>query len=488
MAPLIRNALVSLHSHPTDDGEVHFQCSGVLIAPGVVLTVGHVFDDAAPGALWVRPQVNRSPAVPIHGDVHRHSNLDAAWFRLGSHPPHAEPLLIDDSNTFHSGVEHALYAYFENALHEALPRRVVRFDAQEAWYTTEPLHQCGMSGGALCRNGALWGLLFARYADTSANRGCVLGMHQLWDGFLDQVHGIRRRGDAQQAATDLAARAASHVAEVAELRGIVQSLFSESPLAEWNWPRPLEDGVPRRLHEVLGAAGRDRGEQAVDWLVALTDAINAAVKYQRLSLAPPAQERIRDGLLQAMGKAARLCLDPTQLAGLQVLRQKLEVPAATAEGALIAVRNEPHHGWLAVRSERDAPTVNDRYACSFIESGVGDDANYGLLSAIASLRSRENPTGANIVVNTANSARWRQFLTDERSRGRGRCLVVGHAYRDALGQDTVAWLGRFGVDVVVLLGGGDSLFWLEEDLLLGRIQGFLHSFEQFGHWKTTNDS
>lgn len=487
MVAQIRHAMVSLHSHPTDDGIAHFQCSGVLIAPGVVLTVGHVFDDFASERLWVRPQVNRSPAVPIDGDVRRHPTLDAAWFRLGSHPPHAQPLPIDDGNTFRAEAEHALYAYFENALHEALPRRVVAFDAQENRYTTEPLHQSGMSGGALCRDGALWGLLFARYADTSANRGCVLAMHQLWEGFLDRVPGIRRSGAKHAAASPLQS-VASHAEEIAELRRVVRALFSEPPLRDWAWPVPLDDGIPRRLDDVLNTDDRDRGEQVVNWVVAVTDAINTDVRFQRLSLVPPAQERIRDGLLQAMGKATRLCLDPEQLASLGRLRQRLEVTAATPEGALIAVRNKPHQGWQAVRRDGDAPAFTDRFTCSLIESGVGDDANYGILSAIASLRSRENPTGASIVVNPANSARWRQFLTDERSRGRGRCLVVGHAYRDALGPDIDTWLDRFGVRVVVLLGGGDSLFWFEEDLLLGRVQGFLHSFEAFAHWKTANDS
>ncbi len=503
MVAHIRNALVSLHSHPTDDGVEHFLCSGVLIASGVVLTVGHVFDDFAPECLWVRPQVNRSPAVPIHGEVHRHSTLDAAWFQLESHPEHAEPLLIDGYSSLRSGVDHSLYAYFENALHNALTRRVVTFDAQRSWYTTEPLHQRGMSGGALCHDGALWGLLFARYTDISDNRGCVLGMHQLWDGFLENVSGIRRRGDAPQgagsttapmvthAAASATAAVATHAAEIDALRRIVRALFSAPPLRDWDWVRPLDDSIPRRLHEILGATGRDRGEQVVDWVVALTDAINDAVKYQRLSLVAPTQEFVHERLLQAMGKAARLCLDPAQLAGLRALQQWLEVPAATPEGALVAVRSEPHHGWQAVRGEQDAPTVNDRYACSFVEGGVGDDANYVLLSAIVSLRSRENPTGERIELKEADHARcrrWRQFLTDEHKRGRGRCLVVGDAYRGALAPGTVAFLGGFGVAVVVLLGGGDSLFLLDEDLLLGRIQGFLHSFEDFGHWKTKNDS
>ena len=268
MTAPIRHALVSLHSHPTDDGIAHFQCSGVLIASGVVLTVGHVFDDFASERLWVRPQVNRSPAVPIHGEVHRHSTLDAAWFQLESHPEHAEPLLIDGYSSLRSGVDHSLYAYFENALHNALTRRVVAFDAQRSWYTTEPLHQRGMSGGALCHDGALWGLLFARYADTSANRGCVLGMHQLWDGFLEQVPGIRRRGDAPQGAGSATAAVATHAAEIDALRRIVRELFSAPPLCDWAWPKPLDDDIPRRLHEILrtdeaqswqGCRGLDRG-------------------------------------------------------------------------------------------------------------------------------------------------------------------------------------------------------------------------------------
>ena len=92
------------------------------------------------------------------------------------------------------------------------------------------------------------------------------------------------------------------------------------------------------------------------------------------------------------------------------------------------------------------------------------------------------------MVNDATRAHWRGALTDEHDRGHGRCLIVGDMYRDALGQGLVARLAEFGVRVVVLRGGGNSLFWFEEERLLGRIQGFLNRFEKFKHWKTANDS
>ncbi|MBL8300176.1 MAG: hypothetical protein JNN30_17695 [Rhodanobacteraceae bacterium] len=482
MVQRIRDAMVSLHSHVTDDAPAHFVCSGVLVAPAVVLTVRHVFDNFQSDGLWVRPQVNRSPALAIQGQVHFHPSLDAAWFSLASHPPHALTLQLDHSKGYEPAADYDLYAYFENALNEALRRRVTAFTDTWQRYSTEPLHQCGMSGGALCRNGALWGLLFARYDDLSANRGCVVAMHQLWEGFLDQIPGVA----APFAATSRrdAESTWSHAAVVISLREAVKAVLSVPPLCNWPWPQPVVDGIPQRLSELLNSAERERGAQVVDWIVDLADAINQAMDYATLTLDRAAKKRTRDGLMRAMGMASRLCLDPVQLAALQGLEQRLEVSAATTEGALVAAREQPHQGWLVTRHDKDAPAVKDRYACSWIEHGEGNDKNYGILSAIASMPSRENPTGERITVSASNEKRWRAFLTDERQRGRGRCLILSKDYRDALGTDTEIWLQRFGIAVVVLLGDVSGLFWLEEDLLLGRIQGFLRGFEESDHWKT----
>jgi len=481
-ADSVIGALASLHTHPTDDSEAHFLCSGIFIAPGYILTVRHAFDGVPPSNVWVRPQANRSPAVPILGTAEFHPSLDAAVIRIESMPLGARAAELDCGAAFLAGQKYLLYGYFENRVQSALPRTVTAFDFQDRRYTVEPQHAAGMSGGGLWIKNALWGLVTERYLDLSANRGCVIALHQIWEGFLDRMPGTAARNPGRGNPATVVHELRHRLIE--DFRTIVHELLRLSPLREWSYLQHEAAGSPV-LRVLSSIDTRLFGEEALSCVIDLTDAINQAVLEGEMRLSPSQALPIRSRLFRSMGMAARLCLDPSQLESLKTMGQRIEVAASTREGGLIATRERPDVGWEPRQYDVDAPTVTDRFSAELgLESGEGEDARFGLASLIASMPSQINPTGRAVHLRDQIALRkWRAFLTDERSRGRGRYLVLGSAQRTALGQEMEAWLDWFGVSVLVLLGDEADLFWLEEDLLLGRIQGFVHSFENYRHWK-----
>ena len=478
----IQRALVSLWSHGSDDSEKNFLCSGVFIFPGVVLSVKHVFDGRKAGRVWVRPQVNRSPALAIAGPITFHPKIDAAWFRIASAPPEALVVELDRSHSHRRGQAYQLSGYWAGKPQVDLPHAVTNWDDGSLRYDTTPVHPVGMSGGSLCIEGRLWGLMTEHYVDPLVNRGCAIAMHQLWDGFLD---GIERLATPASVARGSAQPAALRGQLKREFTQEIKQLFGRPPLSAWPWALPLVDGIPDRFAKALAIDDQQLGERQVSLLRNLVTALVQSLNEGEVELRNTDPHRVKEHLMRSMGLAARLCIDPEKAESYATAQGLLDVGARTVEGAMVAVNERPELGWEPGR-DATAPYVKDsRAATSGLEFGEGDDQRYGLASLIASMPSKtHNPTGEPRRVQTdAELDRLRAFLTDEREQHRGRCLVL--LPQQELAADTVAWLRHLGVVVLALKMDQPSVFWFDEVLLLGKVQGFVHAIAAHPVWKNT---
>lgn len=203
----MRRAIVALYSSPDSVAEEAYLACGVFIAPGVVLTVKHVFEGRGRQGVFVRP-FGAQAAYPIHADPTEHPNLDAAWFHLDQMPPDATVLSLDLSNPLPNDSSYVLNGYFEGQLSTNTPRTVVCFEPTLRRYLVEPSHGRGLSGGALCRGDRVCALATDRYTEVSANRGCFVAMHQLHHGFLDGVIATAASGKVASPGNAAPARAA----------------------------------------------------------------------------------------------------------------------------------------------------------------------------------------------------------------------------------------------------------------------------------------
>jgi len=478
----IRRALVSLWSHGHDDSKASFLCSGVFIGPRVVLTVKHVFEGRSQGDVWVRPQVNRSPALAIDETVRFHPRLDAAIVRIASAPPDARHIELDRHESHRRGDVYRLSGYWQGDPQVELKREVTNWVEAKAWYATTPVHAKGMSGGSLCIDGRLWGLMTEHYVDALIDRGCSVAMHQLWDGFLDGIEGLGTSAPEPRVSPQ---PAALRVQLRNDFTQQIKQLFGRAPLASWAWADPLVEGIPHAVARVLASDDRQLGEQLVSLLSNLVDDLVQSLNDCEIELKGPDPDRVKRLLMHSMGLAARLCIAPEEAEIYAAARGRLDVAASTVEGAMVAVSKRPELGWEASRDPA-APYVKDRRAMSGgLEFGEGDDQRYGLASLIASMPSKDqNPTGEQRRVRTMEQLSWlRGYLNNERDKHRGRCLVL--MPQQELAADMVEWLDDLGVRVLVLRSDQPSAFWFDEGLLLGKIQGFLHAIAAHAVWKNT---
>lgn len=430
--------MVSLYSHETDTDPSRFVASGLFIAPGVVLTAAHVFDGRSERDLWVRAQVDGARAVPIHGKPNRHPDLDAAWFRLEVHPQTARILELDLCDTQVCAAGYRLFGYLRgDPRFDDEPLREVRdFDASGRFYLVSPAHTSGQSGGALCWGPRVWALVSAVIDDLSAPEGVVLAMHQLWDGFLEQVERIgvvRERTAAGGSRTATAREGSTPATESPEqreaavaLRRQLKKVFGRPPLVGFDGAGVLaSDGFPRALEDALNLEPTHRGKALVFFLSdKLVPALLRGIDDGDLVLDRLAALRLRRDLGECMGLACKLCVDP---AGFPIGRtpgERRVLPVRTVVGVAILLRPAPLG---ALRPVAGSPNneVFDPYVTSpGLECGEGRDLRQGLLEAVASLPSTKNPTGLAISLRSAAQFDdWKGFFLDERDKHRGRFLV-----------------------------------------------------------------
>jgi len=204
-----RQSLASFWRHPTDTGQAQFECSGVFVGDGRILTVGHAFDDGAPR--WVRPYVDGTQAYALTAAPDRHPTLDAALARVETMPGGAVAAALDLTPPG-AGLDFLLSGYFEGRGEAAYPARWLAFDPAERYHLIDTKQPVGYSGSPVACGDRLWGIATSHFTDANVHRGCVVSVAQLCEQWLDKLlpaaprePGIRRP-DPAQAIRDLVAR------------------------------------------------------------------------------------------------------------------------------------------------------------------------------------------------------------------------------------------------------------------------------------------
>lgn len=181
---LAKASLVSLWRHATDLSIDHFECSGVFVGNGLVLTVKHVLE--AGGALWVRPLADATQAYPVRGTPIAHPELDAALLRIETMPAGARAAVCDPHATFDQVARRlTLNGFFEGRSEAAHAIQLLAFDPIERYHLIEGKQPKGHSGSGVAVDGRLWGLTIAHFTDANTHRGCVVTLGQLWPGWLE---------------------------------------------------------------------------------------------------------------------------------------------------------------------------------------------------------------------------------------------------------------------------------------------------------------
>ena len=179
-----RQSLVSFWRHPTDTGQAQFECSGVFVGDGRILTVGHAFDDRA--QRWVRPYVDGTQAYALVADPERHPQLDAALARVETMPGGAVGAVLDFTQAG-AAAELFLSGYFEGRGEAAHPARWLAFDPAERYHLIDTKQPVGYSGSPVACADRLWGIATSHFTDANVHRGCVVSVAQLWDRWLETL-------------------------------------------------------------------------------------------------------------------------------------------------------------------------------------------------------------------------------------------------------------------------------------------------------------
>lgn len=207
-----RQSLASFWRHPTDTGPAQFECSGVFVGDGRILTVAHAFDDGAPR--WVRPYVDGTQAYALVAAPDRHPQLDAAVARVETMPGGAARAELDFTPPG-ATLEVFLSGYFEGRGEAAYPARWLAFDPAERYHLIDTKQPVGYSGSPVASGDRLWGIATSHFTDANVHRGCVVAVTQLWEGWLDRLlpalapaprEPMARPAEPHQALRDLVAR------------------------------------------------------------------------------------------------------------------------------------------------------------------------------------------------------------------------------------------------------------------------------------------
>lgn len=470
------SAIVSLWSDRTSTDEAHFLASGSFVGEKTILTVKHVFIDRNAEQVWVRV-FGETQAYPVAG-IDPHPKLDAALVRIAQMPALATSLAVDPGAqpNLHRQA-HSVYGYFEGRPEWDVPLTVANYDPLAAKYITYPRHPQGHSGSAVCREGRLWAILVEHYVEPTADRGLALAVHQFWPDWL------RDKMPVSSSLSPTAAPAASP-SSAARLRGEHLSALRETlrlafakPSLQGHPAVPLSaDGAP----SAIDGLNIDDGPQLGRKLVAAVDRIAEVVarhfRDQSFPLAKAERRLLSDAFRKAMGHAARLCLDLDRCPGPDDVQKLLTVAAKTNEGAALAVRREPHNVWCP--DPRNAIWLKDRHTLSAaIELGAGRDArNEFARLVIAAMPDSLGQAPAQVPEDRL--LQLRGFLHNEADHGRTWFIMLRQEDLTRFSPEVQAEALHLGLGLIVVDTRDQSVFLYEEELLLGKVQGFLRQLEQ----------
>jgi hypothetical protein len=490
MVDSVRSALVSLWAHPTSTEERAFLCCGAFVAPCTVLTVRHIFEKHK--NVWLRPLAAGPTSMAMQPPAELHPTLDAALVRIESMPPHATWMTCDSTPQFDTVPNsYKMWGYFEGREHAPLDVSVQAFDAlaNPARYTLAPKHPAGYSGAGIVRAGRLWAIATEHYVDPNINLGCAIGVHQIWQDWLQPRLAVTAATSPQPSSARLADSEALRTSIANDLVVALTRVF-EHPAVRGFTSIDIEgNGVPRSILPILSGARspthrRDTGARLVASVFHLARDLTNDIDAQLISLPAGGKRYLRQRLTEAMGRAARLCLNPARLQAADVLDQTLLVSARSERQAMLVARTSPEKSW-SIQTGSGLPRVVDRHVLSpTIEFGEGDDARRELARL---LYAREHPT--NYVPDKLSEpelSELRTWLFSEKTEGRTRCLVMRSSGTAVFGESVRAWLAAMGVGLIALTDDQSAeLFWIEEEELFGVILAFLQRFEQNAVWKDT---
>lgn len=471
----IAQALVRFWNHPHSRDPVgNYVCSGVFIADKRILTVGHAFDGGA--TLWAEPRF-AGQAYPLIGKPCIHPRHDAACVSIDVMPANAQWLEVDPTTP------HALLTSGDCTLdgfwrsgEEHVAIQVLNFAADKGWYITTPKHPRGHSGSALCHAGKVWAIAVEHFADPNTDRGCVLAIEQLWDEWLQNLVAAPVQSGGPRAAVEVKLPlkvSAARSATVAQLRSDVLRLFKRDALQNPSFVE-MVDGLPQALADALRQADPAmQGNDALEAVIGSAEALLSRIKGGELTLPMHTRGPVRDALFQAMGLAAKLCLDLDKVPGTDEGATLLVVAAQLPEGATLALRKSPHKCWAWSLSDGIPRLTDRRVERVSIELGEGQPG----IDEMNRMAYRSVSVGGNVPAEISSDAlMWlRGELNNLRRQGRTHCFIIRS--ESAAGQELQDWAQRNQACLIVLQPATDAtLFLMDEALLLGRIRYFVGLF------------
>lgn len=471
-------SLVSLWRHKTDTDASNFLCSGVFVGNGLVLTAKHVF--ATGGAVWLRPHAAATQSYAPQGESILHPELDAALIRIEIMPTGCQHAEINRDATFDVVKQDlTLNGYFKGGAETAQKLTLTKFDPGARHYLSGTKHPVGHSGSGVEYAGCLWGLAVAHYIDPNTHRGCVISIGQLWPGWLEKYLPVNT---AQ--ASNTATRQAPNEARatlLARLKVIIDRAFSSSA---WQTQKVIEfrAGQPAELAAALARDDAELGERSVKALFDLSRRITQALRQRDLDVQTTRPTVLREALFEAMGCAAKLCLDLDALPDATNATLMWDIAANTAEGATVVARPQPEKSWLTdVRS--GLPQLADPHAIHVpIELGEGEDAQRELTRLAYANLSPSNEVPRE--VNSKIERQVRGLLHNEADDGKARFLVLRAQDRNKFNPELCAWARRMGLGLIALQGNDGRLFVFDEELLLAKLQAFVRLFDENPEWKS----
>ena len=502
MAADIESGLVGLWSDKSNTDERFFACSGFFVGPGLILTVKHVFEGRDWGKLWVRPQVEGQTAIPILSKPDLHPRLDGALLKIEQMPRGAAVLSLDRGpDADFKANAYSLHGFHEGRLDSGSSLTLHSFDSEQRYHLTSPKHPVGHSGSAVVGTGGVWGITTGHYVDPNTHRGCVISIHQLWEGWLaDKLPPTAPAlavGATAPPSPGLAAVAAVPVPVPVpvpvhrpgqsrdQLKTELRSLVTEAFKAAC-WQQhpglPLREGLPQCLHDALAQGDAPIGQRCVEAMQQVATVADRAVSSREPKLSARARADLREQLFAAMGCAAKLCLNLAALPDLANANLIWQVPANFVETGTLVARRHPAKSWQPNRYQQ-AQVLSDAHAIvAPLESGEGDDLLDDLMRlAWASV------VGAKVkppALSTEMANRLPGLLRVQANEGRGRFFVIQPVDREKFTDEVCAKAHQLGLSLLVLQGNDGRLFFFDESHLVAELSTFVHRFAENSEWTT----